>query len=328
MDGSRQRHDRYGLGDVLDLSILIPARNEIFLSRTIADLVEHCHSDYEIIAVLDGQWVDPPIPDHPRVTLVYYPESIGQRAATNAAAKMALGKYVIKCDAHCSFADGFDTVMLGDMQDDLTMVPTMKNLHVFDWVCPQGHRRYQSPSGPCKECGQPTKMDVVWIAKKSPNSTAYCFDSEPHFQYHNEMKKRPEGRGDITETMSLQGSFFMMTRERYHKLNVCDENFGSWGSQGIEVACKSWLSGGRVVCNQKTWYAHCFRTQGGDFGFPYPMSGRQVEHAKNTARKLFFENKWPGQVRSLSWLVDKFWPVVGWTEADREQLRKSNGRHG
>ena len=53
-----------------DLSILIPARNEMFLSRTIRDITEHARGDYEIIAVLDGAWADPPIHDHDRVTLI------------------------------------------------------------------------------------------------------------------------------------------------------------------------------------------------------------------------------------------------------------------
>src|SRR3990172_531073 len=114
-----------------DLSILIPSRNEQFLARTIEDILANIEGDTEIIAVLDGQWADPPVPDNPLVTLVYHPEPIGQRAACNEAAGLARGKYVMKCDAHCSFAPGFDTVMLADIQPDWTMVPIMRNLHVF-----------------------------------------------------------------------------------------------------------------------------------------------------------------------------------------------------
>jgi len=293
----------------------------MFLNHTIEDILAHAETDVEIIAVLDGQWPVEPVPDRERVTLVYHPESVGQRAATNGAARLARGRYVMKCDAHCAFAQGFDRVLLEDMQDDWTMVPTMRNLHVFDWVCPNGHRRYQGPSGPCKECGEPTEMDVVWIAKQSPQSKSYCFDTEPHFQYFREFNKRPEGKGDLTDTMSLQGSCWLMTRDKYFELGVCDEAFGSWGSQGIEVACKTWLSGGRVVVNQRTWYAHCFRTQGGDFGFPYPLSGKQVSHAKKKAREQFFDGQWPGQVRPLAWLVERFWPVPGWTEDDLAEIK-------
>jgi hypothetical protein len=305
-----------------DLSILIPARNETFLQRTVDDILMNIEGDTEIIVALDGYTPEPPIHDHPRVTVLYFPESIGQRAATNAAARKSRAKYVAKCDAHCAFDKGFDVKLMADMQDDWTVVPTMRNLHIFDWVCPNGHRRYQGPSGPCRECSEPTVMDVVWIAKRRPQSTAYCFDPTPHFQYHKGFSRRPEGRGDLTETMSLQGSFFMMARAKYHELNVCDESFGSWGSQGIEVACKTWLSGGRVLCNQKTWYAHCFRTQGGDFGFPYSLSGQQVERAKEKAKELFFDGKWDKAIRPLSWLVDKFSPVPGWNPTPVQEPTK------
>lgn len=303
-----------------DLSIVIPSRNEMFLARTIQDLLEHIEGDTDIIAVLDGAWADPPVEQHPKVTLIYHEQSIGQRAATNEAVRVSTSKYVMKVDAHCAFDQGFDVKLLADMQDDWTCAPTMKNLHIFNWVCPNGHERYQGPSGPCQECGQPTVMDVVWIPKRSPNSSSYCFDAEPHFQYFGEYNKRPEGKGDITESMSLQGSAFMVSRQRYLDLGFNDEEFGSWGSQGIEIACKSWLSGGCVMINHKTWYAHCFRTQGQDFGFPYPLSGRQVEHAKRMARDTFFNNKWPQQIRPLSWLVKKFWPVKGWSDEDLARL--------
>ena len=38
------------------LSIIIPSRNEIFLSRTIQDILENIEEDTEVIAVMDGAW--------------------------------------------------------------------------------------------------------------------------------------------------------------------------------------------------------------------------------------------------------------------------------
>ena len=302
------------------LSILIPARNEEFLKKTIEDILSNIEGDTEIIAVLDGYETD--LPEDKRLRVIHNPESIGQRASTNQACRLSKAKYIMKVDAHCAFDKGFDVKMMKEMHDGWTMVPVMRNLHVFNWVCENGHIRYQSPSGPCKECGKPTKKDVVWIAKTNPQSTSYCFDQEPHFQYFRDFKKRSEAKGDITETMSLQGSCWMVTRDKYWELNLSDDKvFGSWGSQGIEVACKTWLSGGRVMVNHKTWYAHMFRTQGGDFGFPYPQFGKQVNHAKKTARELFFDNKWEKQTRPLSWLLEKFWPVPGWSEDARAKIK-------
>jgi glycosyltransferase involved in cell wall biosynthesis len=136
-----------------DLSILIPARNEMFLKQTIDNILENIEADTEIITVMDGYWAEPPIPQHDRVTIVHLNESIGQRAATNMACKLSSAKYVMKVDAHCSFDKGFDRKMIEAISghDNWTMVPMMKNLHAFDWVCTDGHRRYQGPSGPCQE---------------------------------------------------------------------------------------------------------------------------------------------------------------------------------
>lgn len=306
-----------------DLTVVIPSRNEMFLSRTVSSVLNAITSDTHIIIVCDGNWPDPPIEDHPRVHTIHHATSIGQRAATNEGVLLAQSRYVLKLDAHCDMARGFDTVLMADMQPDWTVVPLMRNLHIHDWLCPDGHRRYQGPSGPCTQCGKPTERDIVWVSKPSPKSTSYCFDETPHFQYFRDFSKRPEGRGELTETMSLQGSCFMMERDRYLALDVCDEEFGSWGSQGIEVAVKSWLSGGRVLVNHKTFYSHCFRTQGGDFGFPYPLSGNQVERARRRAKDLFFMDAWPGQVRPLSWLLDKFWPVPGWSDESRAAVMEA-----
>ena len=271
----------------------MPARNEEFLSKTVQDILEHKRGNTEIIVGLDGKWAEPGISDHKDVTLVYYPESIGQRSMTNQLCKLSNAKYVAKTDAHVSFAEGFDVELIRAMKelgDNTTLAPTMRNLHAFDWVCPDGHRRYQGPSGLCKEpnCGKETKKDVVWIAKQSPQSNSFCFDSEPHFQYNNEYCKRPEGKGKdgFVETMSLQGSFFLVTREKYWELKLGDETWGSWGSQGIQLACSTWLSGGRVIVDKNTFYAHMFRTQGADFSFPYHQPGRHGKGAALTAIKF------------------------------------------
>ena len=94
-----------------------------------------------------------------------------------------------------------------------------------------------------------------------------------------------------------------------------DEAHGSWGQMGTEIACKAWLSGGRLVCNKRTWFAHLFRTQGGDFGFPYPNPGSAQEVARKHSRDLWRNNRWPGQVYPLGWLLRRFWPIPEWTPA-------------
>ncbi len=319
----------------MELSILIPSRCEMFLVDTIQDIIKHSEADTEIIACLDGQWADPPVPQHDRVNVIYIPESVGQRAAANLACKLAQGKYVMKLDAHCSFDKGFDRKILDGFQevgDDVTMVPIMRNLWAFDWKCYHcGWKKYQGPTpDKCEQCGKTDKIrrKMMWVGKHNPQSWSYCFDAEPHFQYFEDYKHRPgikEGRDKtgFTETMSLQGSCFIATKDKYLELNLCGETLGSWGNQGLEVACRTWLSGGRVLVNHRTWYAHMFRTQGGDFSFPYHQSGRDVDRTKKKTWELFSSGKWDKQVHPVSWLVEKFWPVKGWTQEDLDKLKES-----
>lgn len=316
-----------------DLSILIPARNEMFLSKTIENLLENIEADTEIIAVLDGAWTEPPIVQNERVNVIYLPDAIGQRATTNLACRLAQGKYVAKVDAHCSFDKGFDRKMIEffkEVGDDVVAVPIMRNLHAFDWKCYNcGWKKYQGPTpAKCEQCGKSDniKRKMIWHGKERPQSTSYCFDSEPHFQYFEDYKHRPQYIKDkaekgYTETMSFQGSFFMATKENYWKWEINDEKLGNWGNQGLELACATWLSGGRCLVNHKTWYAHMFRTQGGDFGFPWENKGSDTKKTKDSVKEKFWNKKHPTQIYPVSWLVEKFWPVPGWKEEDLKKIK-------
>lgn len=316
-----------------DLSILIPARNEMFLAKTVENILENIEADTEIIALLDGAWTEPAIVQHERVNVIYLPQSIGQRAATNMAAKLAQGKYLAKVDAHCSFDKGFDRKMVEffkEVGDDVVAVPIMRNLWAYDWKCYHcGWKKYQGPTPlKCEQCGKGDKIrrKMMWVGKERPQSTSYCFDAEPHFQYFEDWKHREAYKTDkatkhYTETMSLQGSFFMSSKEKFWEWELSDEKLGNWGNQGIELACAAWLSGGRVLVNHNTWYAHMFRTQGGDFGFPWENKGSDTQRTKNKVKDKFWGFKHPTQKYPVSWLVEKFWPVKGWTQEDLDKIK-------
>ena len=309
---------------MVDLTVIIPARNEEFLDRTVQDVLEHIKGNTEIIIILDGYLPDVPLKSDPRITVIYNPVAVGQRGAAKQAVKISRSKYIMKIDSHVALDDGFDVKMLEafkKLDDNVTMIPLMRNLHVFDWVCPDGHRRYQGLSGVCNDCGKPTTKDIVWIPKKSPATFTFRFDKTMHFQYYGELAKRPEnikgalcndGTYDTTlrETMSIQGSCFMMTKDRYLSLDIDSDAFNSWGQQGVEVACKTWMGPGegRVISNINTWYAHMFRTKGGDFGFPYPNPQNKVNENRELSRELFQRDKWPLATRKFQWLLDKFNP--------------------
>lgn len=316
-----------------DLSVIIPARNEMFLAPTVADVLAHAEMDTEVIVVLDGAWPDPPLEDHPKLRVTHSASVIGQRAATNLAVAMSRASYVMKLDAHCSVDQGFDRKLIEADREidrpDVTQIPAMYNLHVFNWRCEAcGRETYQGPTPTqCASCQGPGPFArvVLWERRKrhaqmngQPAHGGYVrtefwrFDHDLHFQYWSGYGTRAEAQGDLVDVMSSIGACFFMRRRRFKALAGLDERHGSWGQYGTEIACQSWLSGGRQIVNKRTWFAHLFRTQGADFSFPYPHRQQQVEAARTYSQTLWFKNRWRKQIRPLAWLIDRFAPVPGW----------------
>lgn len=293
-----------------DLSILVPARNEMFLPRTLDDVLANIRGDTEVIVVLDGAWPEQGIPDHPRIQLIYHSQSIGQRAAVNEAARLSTAKYVMKADAHCAFDEGFDVKLLETFEPNWTVIPRMYNLHAFDWVCACGQREYQGPKpSKCEHCGGEYEMEIVWKPRLNRRTDFARFDNTLHFQYWSAYEKRPQASGQIADVMCCVGACWAMERERFWALGGLDERHGSWGQMGVEVACKTWLSGGRQVVNKNTWFAHLFRTQPG-FGFPYPNPG--IQKARDYSHHLWIGNNWSGAQHKFQYILDKFAPIPDW----------------
>jgi len=269
------------------LSVIIPAREEVHLERTIRNILENAEGEIEIIVELDG-WVPEPqidIKDN-RVIFIHHEESIGQRACINHAAKIAKGKYIMKLDAHCAVDKGFDVKLAADCEPDWTVIPKMYNLDIETFK-PKLHK----------------KTEYMYITAP---------DAEKPFRamYYSGHQK-PRSNKLIDETMCNMGPGWFMHKERFFYQGGCDEgHVGGWGQQGIEVSLKAWLSGGKLIVNKKTWFAHWFRGGGGP-GFPYKISGNQVNRVRKYSRDLWLNNKWPLQTRTLEWLVDKFQPP-GW----------------
>lgn len=325
-------------GFAKDLSVIIPGRNEEFHAQTVEDVLAHSHADTEIICILDGGW--PPnrgIQDNPRVKVVKTTAPIGQRAATNLGASMSRAKYIMKLDAHCRMDDGFDVKMMAKMQPDYTATPKLFKLHAFDWACNEcGHCEYQgSIPDKCKECGEESWYKLLrWEPKAKGASVSWRLDSTLHFQYWYDHQKRQEVKeqlkSGVVETMTCIGCVFMMERERFWELGGMDEGHGGpagWGQYGCELALKAHLSGGKMVTITDTWCAHLFRTgqfsMRGESTFPYPLSGADQERARQYSRDFWRNGRFDKQVRPLSWLVEKFWPVPGWDDDDLAQLKEA-----
>lgn len=266
------------------LSVIIPSRNEVYLEKTIRNILDNAKGDIEVIAELDGWTPEPPLQFDERVVFVHHPEAIGQRACINHGASIAKGEYIMKLDAHCAVGEGFDVILARDCKYEWTLVPTMYNLDIGTFK-PKLHKR----------------TDYMYIG---------CGDGRLlRAEYYG--SRQPKSDKPIDETMCCMGPGWFMHKKRFFEQGGCDENHeGGWGQQGVEVACKAWLSGGALMVDKNTWFAHWFRGGGGP-GFPYPISGNTIERVRRYSRDLWLNDKWDKQVRSFKWLVDKFDPP-GW----------------
>jgi ribosomal protein L40E len=299
-----------------DLSVIIPARNEEWLKRTVEDVLAHAERDTEVIVLCDGGWPPVALDTHPNLQVLYVPTSIGQRAATNIGVKLSTATYVMKLDAHVSMSQGFDRVLIEAAErlgPDVVQIPAQRHLHVYDQLCKKcKHRADQAPhwAGKCPKCGS-KDLDriVIWEARKKPTTTSWRLDETLHFQYDREGEKR-QPAGDICDVMTSLGACFFMERAYFEKLGGLDEAHGSWGCYGQEIALKTWLSGGRHVVNKACWFAHFFRV--GGIGFPYEITGAQQDKARDYARSIWSNNAWPQQIYPLKWVIDKFAPLPGW----------------
>jgi len=279
------------------LSVVIPARNEIYLEPTIRDILSKSKGEIEVIAVLDGYLPDPPIDmNDDRVTFLHFEKSIGQRPAINIAARHARGKYILKTDAHSMFDEGFDVKLAADCKPNWTVIPRMYNMDIENWK-PKERKL----------------TDYMWIRsyndKDKPLRHNYFRDGKTFARVWPEhwinFKKWYRKRPLIDDVMTGQGACFFMELDRFWELEGMDENHGQWGQMGVELACKAWLSGGRQVVNKKTWFAHWFRGGGGP-GFPWPSSAKADRKARDYSIDLWSNDKWHKQIHPLMWLVNKF----------------------
>ena len=277
------------------VSVLIAARNEPYLQRTITDAFNKAQGEIEVIAVLDGY--RPAIADHKNQILIFSYGWIGQRPAINQAAKLATGKYIFKVDAHCIFDKGFDVKLAADCEYDWTVIP----------------RRH----GVIEDVWKPRKTSIDYMRLTSPLQKGELgLRAKAWMDY----KGRDNGKL-IDDVMTCQGSGWFQYRERFWELEGLDERHGHWGALGCEVGCKAWLSGGSLKVNKKTWYAHWQRgrrhSKGDDFVSTsryYYLPRKVVKDAQRYAKDLWLNNKWPKQTREFRWLLDKFAPVPGWQD--------------
>ena len=271
---------------MVETSIIIPARNEQFLNKTIEDVLAKARGEIEIIAVLDGYWPDPIIQEE-RVHYIHFTARRGMRPCLNAGVESARGRYVMKLDAHCMVAEGFDVVLAEACQDDWVCVPTRQRLDAENWCIKDDGRR---------------PINYLWMDLSN--------DGMNFKEWHQKNVDRSLDAIEIDDILSMQGSCYFMPRAYWHKLELLDtENYGTFRKDPQEVAFKAWLSGGRVVRVKTTWYAHLHK--GKQYGRGYTTSQADWAKGDEYVKKWRTDEAWDKATKPFSWLLSKFPDMLG-----------------
>lgn len=267
------------------VSVVIPSRNEPYLQRTCQDLIEKASGPVEVIVILDGYWINP---EEVVEGVVYIQNESpkGMRAGINDGVAIAAGEYILKSDAHCMFGHGWDEILKADCEDNWVVVPRRYALRPENWSIDGDNPKYP--------------IDYMYLSKE--------LHGMPWTDKNRDISLEDK---KIDDLMSAQGSSWFMKRDYYYFLELLDEEkYGTFFSEFQEIGLKCWLSGGRVVVNKNTWYAHWHKPR--DVGRGYSLERGQQEKADAEVNKWINTMPWHKQIYPFTWLIEKFGPVPGW----------------
>jgi glycosyltransferase involved in cell wall biosynthesis len=285
------------------VSVLIPARNEKYLQRTIDGALASATGEVEVLVLLDGYWPDPPLRADPRLTILHNDKPRGIGNATADMAQVATGKYVLKLDAHCMLAEGYDEALKADCDTNWLAVPARYQLKDDDdgiWSRGYGPIHYLYVTYPW--IGEP-QFGAGMHGKK--------WLGEHGLEGRYFFRENRDRHILIDDIMAFQGSAFFMHRARFIELGGVDRRYWLW-QEAQSIGMKVWLSGGRCVRNKKTWYAHLHKGQ--RHGRGYHIIKKNCIEDNVFSADQWMNDRWadPLRVRGIHWFVEHFWPIPGW----------------
>jgi hypothetical protein len=275
------------------VGIIIPARNEPYLTKTVDDVFAKARGDIRVYVALEGyyprEW-DKTTDKYPgRLITIHHGQPHGMRSSINQCANIAIEcDHLMKTDAHCQFSEGFDEILKRDCPSKTVMVPRRLRLDPEKWEImkdgrpPVDYEYIAYPNG-----GDGGMKGRVW-----------------------EQRARDRAGIMIDDLMCAQGSCWFMPRSYFYELDLMDEaNYGSFWKEMLEISLKAWLSGGKMLVNKNVWYGHWHKDRRG-----YSMEDADLKKAVEYSNKwLTDESGWKKQIRPIWTLIQQFNPP-GWPE--------------
>jgi glycosyltransferase involved in cell wall biosynthesis len=284
------------------VSILIPSRNELFLKKTVEDILEKATGDIEVIPVLDGydRAEHPVLPDDKRIRTIVHDVSKGMRTSINEAASIATGKYLMKTDAHCLFGPGFDEILQRDCEDNEIIIPRRYSLDAENW-----------------KLNDKSPVDSMYYFY--PFTPGHEHDPGLHGRTWSERREFLKDK-TVYEDMTFQGSCWFMWKEHFVDRIKGMDNIGyeTFMGEPQEIGFKTQLGPwhGRVMVNKNTYYAHLHK--GKQYGRMYFLSSSERLRGNAYSFDFWWNNRWEERIHDIEWLIDKFWPLPNWPENWKE----------
>jgi len=136
-------------------------------------------------------------------------------------------------------------------------------------------------------------------------------------------QKREERKNvEVDDVPTFQGSCYFMAKDFFNNFlhGLHEEGYGQFSQEAQEIGFKTWLGGGAVKVNKKTWYAHLHK--GNRYGRMYKMPSGTAE-ASNWSADYWLNNKWEGRVHDFEWFIDtKFPNMPTWPKDWKEQIKE------
>lgn len=276
------------------LSVVIPSSEDRWLAQTIDDVFAKAAGDVEVIAVINGYTPTRTLPQRAGLTYVYE-QRASMRGALNAARRHVTGQWVMKTDEHCLFAPGFDEVLKADCPDHAMLIPRRYSLDAEHWCVednPKGPRDYHYLSNP------------VWSIRERDD---YSIQG---MEWPDRTRERRAGH-DVDETMSLQGSCYVMTRAHYERLGpLREQGYGSFAQEPQELGLKTQLGGGVLLTTKRTYYAHLHK--GSRYGRGYRPNRQEIAAGHEFSAWYWVTNQWAERQHDFRWLIEKWMPLPTW----------------
>ena len=282
---------------------MIPNYNSPFASKTIQDILDKAKGDIEVIVNVESEWPEP-LSDDARVHYIHGSAPIGMRAGINKAVAMSTGEFILKCDDHVMFGEGFDEILKAAHQPNWVQVPQRYALDPENWKI---------------EERTDNKYPIVQMYQDFPRK-GKANDDGTHGVEWRERRDQTKDE-ELSESPSMQGSCWFMTREYFDKLKLMDATgYGQFAQEAQEIGFKAWLSGGKLMINKKTFYAHLHK--GKHYGRFYKMPSGNVE-ADSWSASHWLNNEEPGMIHDFAWFIDvKFPNMPTWPENWQYELRQ------